>query len=90
MTSVPCEIVVLSHGNVRHVYTEQIGLDSLGTAQITRGSHVEPDTDGTWTADLSPVGGPCLRGYEHRSDALAAELEWLHQHWLIRGDEHEH
>ena len=37
---------------------------------------------GPWQIDLSPVDGPCVSGYLHRSDAIAAEvryLEWLQE-----------
>lgn len=30
-----------------------------------------------WQADLAPSGGPILRSFERRSDAIAAEVEWL-------------
>ncbi|MHB8860928.1 MAG: hypothetical protein ACYC6N_00885 [Pirellulaceae bacterium] len=49
---------------------------------ISRGSHVEPDAAGNWYADLSPVGGPLLGSFSHRSAALAAERDWLEGHWL--------
>lgn len=31
-------------------------------------------------ADLSPVGGPLLGPYQRRSEALAAEVQWLAEH----------
>ena len=46
----------------------------LGTARKSRrASHVEPDADGRWWADLSPVAGPRLGPFEVRSAALDAE-----------------
>jgi hypothetical protein len=30
-----------------------------------------------WRADLGPSGGPCLRGYSDRGEAIEAELAWL-------------
>jgi hypothetical protein len=59
-----------------------IPLAELGRLSITRGSHVEPDSEGRWIADLSPVDGPRLGPFEHRSQALAAEVDWLNQNWL--------
>ena len=50
---------------------------------IARASHVEPDPDGRWQADLRPVGGPVLGPFDRRSEALAAELAWLEAHWLV-------
>jgi hypothetical protein len=39
----------------------------------SRASHVEPDRDGYWWADMGPSGGPVLG----RTEALGAEREWL-------------
>lgn len=68
-------------GTLVSVYTEALPLDELGRASIARASHVEPTPDGTWTADLAPVGGPVLGPYAKRSEALAAEVAWL-EGWL--------
>ena len=64
------------------MYSEAIPLDQLGRLEIQRGSHVEPTSNGQWTADMSPVNGPILGPFELRSAALQAERDWLHQHWL--------
>ncbi len=77
------ELVIDSRGNCRCVYDERLPLTELGRVQIERASHVEPDTDGYWLADLSPVNGPLLGPFEKRSSALAAETAWLSEHWLI-------
>jgi hypothetical protein len=45
--------------------------------QITRASHVEPDSDGKWCADMGPSVGPVLGPFVTRREALAAEREWL-------------
>ena len=76
------ELVVRPHGGVRFIYNEVIDLSALGRVQIERGSHVEPDDDGRWFADLTPVCGPHLGPFPQRSGALAAEREWLTMHWL--------
>jgi hypothetical protein len=47
-----------------------------------RASLVEPDEEGRWWADLSPVDGPLLGPFRQRSQALDAEEEWLGHHWL--------
>ena len=49
--------------------------------KVRRASHVEP-SDGGWTADLSPVGGPVLGPYRERKDALAAEVDWIERNVL--------
>ena len=77
------DMIINQGGLVRCIYDETIDLTQLGTPVINRGSHVEPVADGQWTADLSPVNGPLLGPFSHRSVALAAELEWLNQHWLL-------
>jgi len=68
-------------GSVTTVYTEALDLDALGSVRCSRASHVEPTSDGRWSADLSPVGGPVLGPYALRSEALAAEVAWL-ERWL--------
>ena len=77
------QLVVTPAGAVRCVYGEQLDLAALGRLAITRASHVEPTPDGRWSADLSPVGGPVLGPFVHRSAALEAERAWLEEHWLV-------
>ena len=76
------ELVVQPDGSVHCVYAERIDLSTLGSVSISRASHVEPDDNGCWHADLSPVGGPLLGPFPRRSQALAAEVDWLRQCWL--------
>jgi hypothetical protein len=75
-------LIVQPTGELRCLYTELLELETLGKLSIARGSHVEPDTSGNWYADLSPVGGPKLGPFIHRSKALEAERTWLYEHWL--------
>ncbi len=74
------QMVVGTDGTVCFVYSELINLASLGPVQIHRASHVEPDEQGRWWADLSPVRGPALGPFHLRSDAVAAEVGWLERH----------
>ena len=76
------DLVILPGGTIHAVNSEEIELDSLGHAVITRASHVEPDERGRWLADLSPVAGPVLGPFRRRSEALEAELAWLVTSWL--------
>ena len=76
------ELAIRADGLVHCVYDEAIELSRLGKVAIRRASHVEADATGQWTVDLSPVRGPILGGFAQRSSALAAEQEWLLQHWL--------
>lgn len=78
------QMIVNPGGDVCCVYGEAIDLAELGRLTIIRGSHVEPDSEGRWVADLSPVGGPGLGPFARRSDALQAEINWLEQHWLSK------
>lgn len=80
------KIIIQPGGNARCVYAEVIDIARLGRVTIRRGSHVEPDDDGQWLADLSPVGGPTLGPYSLRSQALDAERHWLETHWLPSAD----
>jgi hypothetical protein len=67
------ELVVDAGGDVRCIYDEGIDLREIGTLKITRASHVEPDAESYWWADMGPSGGPVLGPYSSRSEALAAE-----------------
>jgi hypothetical protein len=71
------ELVVGCDGDVKCIYDEALDLREIGTLQITRASHVEPDADGYWFADMGPSGGPVLGPYGTRGEALGAEREWL-------------
>jgi hypothetical protein len=75
-------IIDLQRGGIRCLYHETIELSALGRVAIERASHVEPDDVGSWWADLAPVSGPRLGPYGRRSDALAAEADWLNEHAL--------
>ena len=76
------QMVIDRQGQVRCLYEEVIDLACLGQLTIRRGSHVEPDSDGQWWADLAPVKGPRIGPFDRRSEALDAEREWLENHWL--------
>lgn len=72
-------IFIRPNGSAQCLYGEKIDLKTLGHTNVARASNVEPDENapGTWYADLTPVGGPVLRGFENRSAALLAEEQWL-------------
>jgi len=71
------QLVIEPGGVVRCIYSEMLDLSAPGSPAISRASHVEPDQQGCWWADLSPVGGPVLGPHGLRSEALAAEAAWL-------------
>ncbi len=76
------EWVVRADGSLHCLYDETLDLSHLGKVFIRRVSHVEPTDQGQWQADLSPVAGPILGPFSLRSEALAAEVEWLRRYWL--------
>ena len=80
------QLVVNQVGEAKCVYAESLPVHSLGSVSISRASHVEPDLDGYWTADLTPMNGPILGPFSDRSLALQAETIWLHDNWLIKPD----
>lgn len=77
------QLVIDQGGQVSCVYSEAIDLNALGLLTIRRGSHVEPDDQGRWWADLAPVSGPRSGPFDRRSEALDAERAWL-EAWLGR------
>ncbi len=76
------QIVIHPDGTSRCLYGEAINLPAIGQITITRASIVEPDRHGKWLADLAPVSGPTLGPFDLRSEALAAEQDWLELHRL--------
>ena len=71
-------INITPEGEIRFIWDDKLaGLLELGKSHIIRASHVEPNDDRQWEADMSPSGGPTLGPFKLRSDALAAELNWL-------------
>ncbi len=79
------QLLIDPQGSVRCVYDETLPLAELGPLTISRGSNVEPDEQGHWLADLSPVSGPQLGPFATRSAALEAERAWLERNWLCPG-----
>ena len=66
------QLLIQPDGAVRCIYDEAINMSALGRVQIRRASHVEPDENGRWFADLSPVRGPRLGPFERRRGAVGA------------------
>ncbi len=69
-------------GHIRALYSDALlpTLRRLGTPVVTRASHVEPNDEGGWSADMAPVDGPVLGSFATRGEALSAEVAWLHEH----------
>ena len=74
------DLRIAPNGEITFIYSDDLaGLLTLGQAEVNRASHVEPGPTGGWFADMSPVAGPKLTGFTLRSEALAAEVEWLNR-----------
>lgn len=66
---------------IRFIYNDDLaGLMKQGKTEVRRASHVEPDGNGQWIADMSPVSGPVLGPYKRRDEALREEVQWLLEH----------
>lgn len=78
------KIFIRPDGTAQCLYSEDINLSTLGALDIRRASHVEPGKAGEWVADLRPSGGPVMTGFQTRSEALAAEAEWLNREMTHR------
>jgi hypothetical protein len=80
------QIFIRPDGGAQCLYGEKIVLQTLGSLDIKRASHVEPDPDqpGNWYVDLSPVGGPVMNGFTSRADALKWEETWLNDQMTTR------
>lgn len=74
------ELVIYPTGEITTLYAEVLDLAALGSVNIARASHVEPDDQGQWWAHV--IEGPCLGPFPRRSEALAAEVAWLTAHRL--------
>lgn len=74
-------VTIMPDGTLGFIYSDELQpLLSLGTPTVRRASHVEPNEDGQWTADMGPSGGGLLGPFKLRSEALAAEVAWLDTH----------
>ena len=76
------QIAIAADGTTRFIHNDVLDAHALGAASIRRASHVEPNDDLTWNADLTPVNGPVLGPFPTRAAALAAEVAWLERNWL--------
>lgn len=79
-------LIIDPAGEITTLYQEVLDLAALGAMRIERASHVEPDDQGRWWAHV--IHGPNLGPYARRSEALAAEVEWLIANRLKSASEH--
>lgn len=71
------QLMIKPGGRIIGVYSEELDYTTLGKPILRRASHVEPDANGDWYADMSPISGPQLGPFPKRSSALNAERSWL-------------
>ena len=72
-------LVIDESGGIRFIHSDELIplRDALGKGVTKRASNVEPDSNGEWSADLSPVNGPVIGPFTTRQEALDAEIAWL-------------
>ena len=77
------ELGVGVDGVARCIYDEALDLREIGKLQITRASHVEPDAEGYWWADMGPVEvlGPWRRAGTPPM-SLAADRDGRLRFWV--------
>ena len=78
-------LIVDGDATVYGLYGEVIDFTRLGVVAIRRASHVEPDENGQWWADLATSRGPRLGPFSLRSEALDAERRWLERMLVAEG-----
>jgi len=86
----PKEQILIKKGTLKAIYKDGQSHQLLsklgGTATIKRASHVEAPPNSLeeieFEVDLTPSGGPILKGYKSYNEAVEAEVEWLNQNIL--------
>lgn len=74
----PMLVKVDTTGTMQFIWNDTLRpLFDAGAGSISRASNVEPNANGEWEADLSPVGGPKLGPFKERQVALDSEVAWL-------------
>lgn len=80
MSSPTFKFKISKGGTITAIYSDlHADLMAEGKAVVKRASHVEPNENGEWLADMVPVGGGVLGPFHLRQDALDAEHEFLNQ-----------
>lgn len=70
-------------GTLQFLHNDELyGAVNMAGADVRRASHVEPGNGGTWTVDLTPVGGEVHGGFATRSEALEFERVWIEENVL--------
>lgn len=77
-------IIKIKDGKAIFIYDDKLRpLMNEGLVKIERASHVEPNEDGKWVVDLSPLGYSIELGpFESRNRALLEEVQWIEENIL--------
>jgi hypothetical protein len=68
---------------IQFIYNDETrGFLDEGQSTIFRASHVEPNVNNKWEADMTPVKGPILGPFDTREEALLAEVKWIQENIL--------
>jgi hypothetical protein len=68
-------------GTIRFIYDDELeALKHAGPSNTRRAIFVEPDSNGLWVADLSPINGPVFGPFRLRKTALDAERDYIEEH----------
>lgn len=76
------KLVVKNGGMIHAIYDDSfvVFADDAEFISRQRASHVEPYGVFGWQADMRPVGGPILKGFATRAEALSAEVRYINRH----------
>lgn len=74
-------IFIRPDGEIKHVYSDDLRflVDQAKHVEISRGSTVEPTSDGLWVADMAPIHGPKSPAFKLRSEALDWEIDYINR-----------
>lgn len=76
--------IVITKDSITHLYDDKlVGLQKYGKTTIKRASNVEPNKDGKWIVDLSPIGLKKKLGpFDTRKEALEKEHVYIEENYL--------
>lgn len=79
-------VIAFRNGEAHQIYDEGCPIAIPGKKVCKRASHVEPvegpENTVSWVVDLTPLGGPIFPPLTTRTQALAAERQWIEDHYL--------
>lgn len=70
------KLQITSAGGIAMLHDDAIDLREFGKPEISRASHVEPDSSGLWYVQSAKTGEIIKSGFDTRAEALAFEKEY--------------